>query len=242
MGQVHYVLLCHIMSSVSKPLHILTECRSFHLKCRENAWKAWNGTLQQPCLPHHSVSETFELLGTGRKLLLPKWDAVNLLSPACSQNRWTSSKTKVVNIQNKCSATSDRALQRIANANRSKSTAEMSSTWNEITATPVSRSTTGPVVCENKVFRLAFPALNPRSPAKQKEKPLQFARKYSKWTAENWKKVLFSNDSKFTIGHGNKGPWVWQKTMKDTGHNVWSECKASGVDCGLGLCICRSSR
>ena len=73
---------------------------------------------------------------------------------------------------------------------------------------PVSRSTT--------YRRLRFhgfsswiPCTKPLLSCKQKKKRLQFAQKYSKWMVEDWKQVIFSDESKFIMGYGNKGPRVW---------------------------------
>ena len=104
----------------------------------------------------------------------------------------------------------DRALKRIAHSNRFKSTTSITHLWNETMTSPVSRSTT--------YWRLQFHGFSSRIPCtkpllscKQKKKCLQFAQKYSKWMVEDWKQVIFSDESKFVMGYGNKGPRVWRQ-------------------------------
>ena len=61
------------------------------------------------------------------------------------------------------------------------------------------------------VFQAGYPALSLSYPANIRKKRLQFAQKYSKWTVEDWKQVIFSDESKFVMGYGNKGPRVWRQ-------------------------------
>ena len=110
----------------------------------------------------------------------------------------------------KTSPQNDRALKRIAHSNCFKSTTSITHLWNETMTSPVSRSTT--------YWRLWFHGFSSRIPCtkpllscKQKKKHLQFAQKYSKWTMEDWKQVIFSDESKFVMGYGNKGPRVWRQ-------------------------------
>ena len=96
------------------------------------------------------------------------------------------------------SASNNCALRRIANANRLKSTAEVTSMWNEVTATPISRSTTAS-------FRFsAFRALNPCSPTNRRKSGDSFQKVFEMDNGE-------LDESKFTIDYGCKGPLVWRK-------------------------------
>ena len=113
----------------------------------------------------------------------------------------------------KTSPQDDCALKRIAHSNHFKSTTSITHLWNKTMTSPVSRSTT--------YWRLWFhgfssqiPCTKPLLSCKQKKKCLQFVQKYSKWTVEDWKQVIFSDESKFVMGYGNKGPCVWQQKYK----------------------------
>ena len=64
------------------------------------------------------------------------------------------------------------------------------------------------------IFQSWIPCTKPLLSCKQKKKHLQFAQKYSKWTVEDWKQVIFSDESKFVMGYGNKGPRVWWQKYK----------------------------
>ena len=110
----------------------------------------------------------------------------------------------------KTSPQDDRTLKRIAHSNRFKSTTSITHLWNETMTSPVSRSTTYRRLRFHG-FSSRIPCTKPLLSCKQKKKRLQFAQKYSKWTVEDWKQVIFSDESKFVMGYGNKGPRVWQQ-------------------------------
>ena len=109
----------------------------------------------------------------------------------------------------KTSPQDDRALKRIAHSNCFKSTTSITHLWNETMTSPVSRSTTYQRLRFHG-FSSRIPCTKPLLSCKQKKKRLQFAQKYSKWTVEYWKQVIFSDESKFVMGYGNKGPRVWR--------------------------------
>ena len=113
----------------------------------------------------------------------------------------------------KTSPQDDRALKRIAHSNRFKSTTSITHLWNETMTSPVSRSTTYRRLWFHG-FSSLIPCTKPLLSCKQKKKRLQFAQKYSKWTVEDWKQVIFSDESKFVMGYGNKGPRVWWQKYK----------------------------
>ena len=113
----------------------------------------------------------------------------------------------------KTSPQDDRALKRIAHSNSFKSTTSITHLWNETMTSPVSRSTTYRRLRFHG-FSNRIPCTKPLLSCKQKKKRLQFAQKYSKWTVEDWKQVIFSDESKFVMGYGNKGPRVWWQKYK----------------------------
>ncbi len=56
--------------------------------------------------------------------------------------------------------------------------------------------------------RATKPLLNQR----QRQKRLTWAVEKKNWTVAQWSKVLFSDESKFCISFGNRGPRVWRKS------------------------------
>ena len=100
-------------------------------------------------------------------------------------------------------------LKRIAHSNCFKLTTSITHLWNETCGmtSPVQLTSS----CSSMVFPSWIPCTMPLLSCKQKKKCLQFAQKYSKWMVEDWKQVIFSEESKFVMGYGNKGPRVWQQ-------------------------------
>ena len=109
----------------------------------------------------------------------------------------------------KASAASDSALRRITISNMWYSTWILAEKWSELLQEPISRST---IYRRLRCMDLwsHIPCTKPLLNAKQKNKRLRFARKYSEWTEEDWRKVVFSYESKFVIGFGIRGPQVWR--------------------------------
>ena len=125
----------------------------------------------------------------------------------------------------KTSSQDDRALKKIAHSNRFKSTTSITHLWNETMTSPVSRSTTYRRLRFHG-FSSRISCTKPLLSCKQKKKRLQFAQKYSKWTVEDWKQVIFSDESKFVMGYGNKMATrdlvFGGKSTKGTRRLVWS--------------------
>ena len=61
------------------------------------------------------------------------------------------------------------------------------------------------------VFQAGYPALSLSYPANRRKNVYSLAQKYSKWMVEDWKQVIFSDESKFVMGYGNKGPHAWRQ-------------------------------
>ncbi len=55
-------------------------------------------------------------------------------------------------------------------------------------------------------------ATNPLLKQKHRQKHLSWAKEKKNWTAAQWCKVLFSDESKCCISFGNQGPRVWRKS------------------------------
>ncbi len=56
-----------------------------------------------------------------------------------------------------------------------------------------------------------IPCVKPLLNNRQRQKRLAWAKDKNDWTAAEWSKVMFSDESKFSISFGNQGPRVWRK-------------------------------
>ncbi len=104
----------------------------------------------------------------------------------------------------KCTSNRDnRTLERIVKQNPFKNVGEIHKEW---TAAGVSASrTTTHRRMQDMGFRVHVkPLLNNR----QRQKHLAWAKDKKDWTAAEWSKVMFSDESKFCISFGNQGPRV----------------------------------
>ncbi len=63
-----------------------------------------------------------------------------------------------------------------------------------------------------------IPCVKPLLNNRQRQKRLAWAKDKKDWTAAEWSKVMFSDESKFCISFGNQGPRVWRK--RGEAHNA----------------------
>ncbi len=103
----------------------------------------------------------------------------------------------------KCTSNRDnRTLERIVKQNPFKNVGEIHKEW---TAAGVSASrTTTHRRMQDMGFSCRIPCVKPLLNNRQHQKRLD-------WTAAEWSKVMFSDESKFCISFGNQGPRVWRK-------------------------------
>ncbi len=103
----------------------------------------------------------------------------------------------------KCTSNRDnRTLERIVKQNPFKNVGEIHKEW---TAAGVSASrTTTHRRMQDMGFSCRIPCVKPLLNNRQHQKRLA-------WTAAEWSKVMFSDESKFCISFGNQGPRVWRK-------------------------------
>ncbi len=98
-------------------------------------------------------------------------------------------------------------------------------------------------VCKTWVSAVAFlvkPLLNNR----QRQKRLAWAEDKKDWTAAEWSKVMFSDESKFCISFGNQGPRVWRKRGEAQNPRCLRSSVKFPVSDGLGchvICWCWST-
>uniref|UniRef100_A0A3B1J5L7 Reverse transcriptase domain-containing protein n=1 Tax=Astyanax mexicanus TaxID=7994 RepID=A0A3B1J5L7_ASTMX len=96
-------------------------------------------------------------------------------------------------------------------------TSELTDLWNKQTGADVSRSTTYRRLRELG-FKSRVPAVKPMLNKKQMEKRLKWAKEHGEWTAEDWQKVVFSDESRFCISFGDQGPRVWRRGGETYNH------------------------
>uniref|UniRef100_A0A8C1Y9L7 Transposase Tc1-like domain-containing protein n=1 Tax=Cyprinus carpio TaxID=7962 RepID=A0A8C1Y9L7_CYPCA len=145
-----------------------------------------------------------------------------------------------------CTSNRDnRTLERIVKQNPLKNVGEIHKEW---TAAGVSASrTTTHRRMQDMGFSCRIPCVKPLLNNKQRQKCLKTKKD---WTAAEWSKVMFSDESKFCISFGNQGPRVWRK--RGEAHNpcclrssvkfpqsvmVWGAMSSAGVG---PLCFLRS--
>ncbi len=107
----------------------------------------------------------------------------------------------------KCSSNRDnRTLERIVKQNPFKNVGEIHKEW---TAAGVSASrTTTHRRMQDMGFSCRIPCVKPLLNNRQRQKRLAWAKDKKDWTAAEWSKVMFSDESKFCISFGNQGPRV----------------------------------
>ncbi|KAI2648769.1 Transposable element Tcb2 transposase [Labeo rohita] len=82
----------------------------------------------------------------------------------------------------------------------------------EWTGAGVSASRTTARRCLQDVgFSCRIPCVKPLLNNRRRQKCLAWAKDKKDWTAAEWSKVMFSDESKFCTSSGNQGPRVWRK-------------------------------
>ena len=106
----------------------------------------------------------------------------------------------------------DRQLARLAKKKRFCSSKWLTGMWKE-TGVEASDRTAHRRLHEQG-FRCRIPAVKPLLNGRQRQKRLKWCREKKeerRKTTEQWSSVMFSDESKFVISFGNKGPRVWRK-------------------------------
>ncbi len=133
----------------------------------------------------------------------------------------------------KCTSNRDnRTLERIVKQNPFKNVGDIHKEW---TAAGVSASrTTTHRRMQDMGFSCRIPCVKPLLNNRQRQKRLAWAKDKNDWTAAEWSKVMFSDESKFCISFGNGT----ESTLLEV------QCKVSTVSDGLGchvICWCWST-
>ncbi len=144
----------------------------------------------------------------------------------------------------KCTSNRDNhTLERIVKQNPFKNVGEIHKEW---TAAGVSASrTTTHRRIQDMGFSCRIPCVKPLLNNRQRQKRLAWAKDKKDWTAAEWSKVMFSDESKFCISFGNQGPRVWRKRGEAQNPSclsvksvmVWVDMSSAGVG---PLCFLRS--
>ncbi len=120
----------------------------------------------------------------------------------CSQSAVSKHVNRKLSGRKKCGrkrSTTNRenhSLMRIVKQNRFKNLGELHKEWTEA-GVKASRATT-----HRRVEEFGYSCHQRR---------LTWAKEKKNWTVAQWSKVLFSDESKFSISFGNQGPRVWRK-------------------------------
>ena len=100
-------------------------------------------------------------------------------------------------------------LERIVKQSPFKNVGEIHKEW---TAAGVSASRTTTHRCiQDMGFSCRIPCVKPLLNKRQHQKHLAWAKDKKDWTAAEWSKVMFSDESTFSISFGNQGTRVWRK-------------------------------
>ena len=106
----------------------------------------------------------------------------------------------------------DRQVARLAKKNRFCSSKQLAGMWKETGVEASDRTAHGRL--HEQGFRCRIPAVKPLLNGRQQQKRLKWCREKKeerRKTTEQWSSVMFSDESKFVISFGNKGPRVWRK-------------------------------
>ncbi len=85
-----------------------------------------------------------------------------------------------------------------------------SNTWESFTRSELKLESVHRESPRSDIFRKR--ATKPLLKQKHRQKHLTWAKEKKDWTAAQWSKVLFSDESTFCISFGNQGPRVWRKS------------------------------
>ncbi len=144
-------------------------------------------------------------------------------------------------VEKKCTSNRDnRTLERIVKQNPFKNVGEIHKEW---TAAGVSASRT---ITHRRMQDMGFSCRIPCvKPLLNNRQHLAWAKDKKDWTAAEWSKVMFSDESKFCISFGNQGPRVWRNRGEAQNPRcLRCSVKFSTVSDGLGchvICWCWST-
>ena len=144
--------------------------------------------------------------GKSRRILHQELAVPKALSPNSCMERLLGGR----NVTRKLATTErdDRSLERIVRSNRFNNLVEITRECQDHGVT-VSRATIHRRLQEMG-YRSRIPVTKPLLNSRQKQKRLVWSTERKNWMVARWTKVLFTDESKFCITFGNKGPRVWR--------------------------------
>jgi hypothetical protein len=134
----------------------------------------------------------------------------------------------------------DRILERICKRNRFSNSTDLSVAWEGSTGVKASASIVRRRLC-SLGLKASRPVKKPLLTRVMKKKRLQWARNHSEWTREDWRKVLFTDESRFCL-HSDHPTLVRRRSDEATrpdclvrttkhplGVMVWGSFSYSGI-------------
>uniref|UniRef100_T1IM15 Transposase Tc1-like domain-containing protein n=1 Tax=Strigamia maritima TaxID=126957 RepID=T1IM15_STRMM len=119
--------------------------------------------------------------------------------------------------------TEDKHLISLVRSSRKETASQITAKWNDITNKDVSTKTTTRRLKE-KGYSFYTALKKPLLTPVMKKKRLSWAREHQTWTTEQWKKVIFSDESRFCLF--NDG---YQKVVRRKGEQFHPACVSSQV-------------
>lgn len=110
----------------------------------------------------------------------------------------------------KLSAMSQRAVLTQITTGKAANAVEATNYINTIIPTPVSSETVRRVLRKNS-FKAVVKKKKPLLSARHRQRRLAFAQKYREWTVEDWKRVIWSDETKINRFGSDGRQWVWKK-------------------------------
>lgn len=107
-------------------------------------------------------------------------------------------------------ARSERRLAKIVRTNRKASVRQIAANLNEGTSVKASERTV-----RRTLHRMGYgsrrPIRKPLLSAFNRRRRLQFAKEHKDWTVDDWKKVMWSDESRFQLHHADGRVRIWRK-------------------------------
>jgi transposase len=100
-------------------------------------------------------------------------------------------------------------LNRIVKKNRCNTLKEITQEWNNYSNTSLSKTTVFRRMQEAG-FDSAKKRKIPLLTAAQKKKRLVWAKAHKNWTVEQWRNIIWSDESRFCVSYGDGGPRFWR--------------------------------
>jgi len=129
------------------------------------------------------------------------------------------------------SSTTQRAIITQISTGKAENAVQVTNHINTIIPTPVSSETVRRILRKNS-FKAVVKKKKPLLSARHRQKRLAFALKYREWTVEDWKRVIWSDETKINRFGSDGRQWVWkpkgqgliarevQGTVKHGGGNI----------------------